>query len=115
MKSITDTEVDTLTHGQAVALDVIFSSCISYIRDMLSYDDIVRIIKTAKNLGLPVYNPSFTDSLLLLESLNDTIKHRNDAQNLPIPKEIGNSIFVNDLTYDEICKTILIYKKVINE
>ena len=115
MKSITDTEIDTLTHGQAVALDVIFSSCISYIRDMLSYDDIVRIIKTAKNLGLSVYHPSFTDSLLLLESLNDTIKHRNGAQNLPIPKEIGNSIFVNDLTYDEICKTILIYKKVINE
>jgi 3-dehydroquinate synthase len=115
MKSITDTEVDTLTHGQAVALDVIFSSCISYIRDMLSYDDIVRIIKTAKNLGLSVYHTSFTDSLLLLESLNDTIKHRNGAQNLPIPKEIGNSIFVNDLTYDEICKTILIYKKVINE
>ena len=115
MRSITDPKVNTLTHGQAVTLDIIFSSCISYIRGMLSYDDIVRIIKTTKNLGLPVYHSSFTDSLLLLESLNDTIKHRNGAQNLPIPREIGYSIFINDLTYDEICKTILIYKKVINE
>ena len=37
-----------------------------------------------------------------MEALNDTIKHRNGDQNLPIPREIGNSIFINDLNFNEI-------------
>jgi hypothetical protein len=30
------------------------------------------------------------------------MKHRNGDQNLPFPRHIGDPIFVNDLTYDEI-------------
>ena len=112
MRSIPDDSIPTLTHGQAVTLDVIFSSCISYTRNMMSYDDLIRIVKVAKNMGLPTFHPSFINSLLLLESLNDTIKHRNGDQNLPTPTKIGESIFINDLTLEEINKTIKIFKKI---
>lgn len=111
MRSITDNSVPTLLHGQAVTLGVIFCSCVSYIRNIMSYNDLERIVKTAKNMGLPTYHPSFTNSLLLLESLNDTIKHRNGNQNLPTPSKMGYSFFINDLTLDEINKTIKIFKK----
>ncbi len=111
MRSITDNSVPTLLHGQAVTLGVIFCSCVSHIRNIMSYNDLKRIVKTAKNMGLPTYHPSFTNSLLLLESLNDTIKHRNGNQNLPTPSKIGYSFFINDLTLDEINKTIKIFKK----
>ena len=91
-----------LTHGQAVTIDIIFSCIISYNRKLLSYNDLSRIISTAKNMNLPVYHESFSDPLLLLESLQDTVKHRNGDQNLPTPIGIGKTIFINDLTYDEI-------------
>ena len=115
MRSLHDKSVKTLEHGQAVMLDVIFSSCISNIRNMLSIEEIKRIIKVAKDVNLDVFHPSFTDTNLLLESLNDTVKHRNGDQNLPIPIEMGKSIFVNDLTLEEIGQTVELYKRLTNE
>ncbi|MDA9048912.1 sedoheptulose 7-phosphate cyclase, partial [Gammaproteobacteria bacterium] len=102
MRSLVDDDVIALTHGQAVTLDVIFSSVISHLRELLSKDELEEIIITAKNCGLPTYHPYFSNALLLLEALNDTVKHRNGDQNLPIPTSIGNSIFINDLSFDEI-------------
>ena len=104
MRSLVDDKVDMLTHGHAVALDVIFSSIISLVRGMFSEADVERIIVTAKRLNLPIYHPYFSDPNILLEALNDTVKHRNGDQNLPIPKSIGNSIFINDLIFSEITK-----------
>jgi 3-dehydroquinate synthase len=102
MRSLVDNNVETLTHGQAVTLDVLFSSVISHLRGLLSKDDLVDIFITTKNLGLPTYHPYFGDAHLLLEALNDTVKHRNGDQNLPIPKSIGDSVFINDLSYKEV-------------
>lgn len=100
-----------LAHGQAVTLDVIFSSVISHVRGMLSVKDVNRIITVAKYMGLDVFNESFADPSLILESLSDTVKHRNGNQNLPIPVKIGESIFLNNLTYDEICVAVEKYKE----
>lgn len=102
MRSLVDDNVNTLAHGQAVTLDVIFSCVISYNRGMLSKEDISDIIKTTKSLGLPITHPYFEDANILIEALNDTIKHRNGDQNLPIPRTIGNSFFINNLTFSEI-------------
>jgi 3-dehydroquinate synthetase len=115
MKSLVDESVPTLTHGQAVTLDVIFSSIISYYRGMLDINDVMRIINTSKLIGLPTYHESFTNPHLLLESLNDTIKHRNGSQNLPIPTKIGEHIFINDFTFEEIKECVKIFKKLNNE
>jgi 3-dehydroquinate synthase len=104
-----------LTHGQAVTLDIIFSCIISYHRNMLSYDDVLTIIHVAKDMGLPTYHESFTNPALLLEALQDTMKHRNGDQNLPMPKAIGKSMFINNLTYDEIRSAASLFKKLHEE
>lgn len=102
MRSLSDENVASLTHGQAVTLDVIFSSVISLNRGMLSQEDVKTIMHIAKDMGLPIFHPYFGQPSLLLEALKDTTKHRNGNQNLPIPQTIGKSIFINDLTFDEI-------------
>jgi 3-dehydroquinate synthase len=104
MRSWIDKDTIPLLHGQAVMLDVIFSSIISYERGLLPWTDLERIINVTRTVGLPVYHTSFTNDLLLIESLQDTIKHRNGSQNLPIPLAIGRSVFVNDVTGEEIQK-----------
>jgi 3-dehydroquinate synthase len=77
----------------------------------MTFDDVLRVIATTKNMSLPTYHTFFTNPHLLLEALQDTTKHRNGNQNLPIPTTIGYSIFVNDLTYDEICKAVNIFEQ----
>jgi 3-dehydroquinate synthase len=99
-----------LKHGQAVALDVIFSSIISYNRNHLSYESLIRIINTAKNIGLPIKHDYFFNLAFLIESLNDAMKHRNGSQNIPIPLEIGEGDFLNDLTELEIINAIKFLK-----
>ena len=93
-----------LTHGHAVVLDILFSCRIAVKRGLMSEKDYGRVIATASSMNMPINHPMFEDVSLLLESLNDTQKHRGGKQNLPIPKGIGEYTFINDLTFEEICE-----------
>ncbi len=111
MRSIHDQGHVALTHGQAVTLDVLFSCVISNLRGLMTQADLFRVVKTAKAMSLPTHHMLFGEPLVLLEALNDTMKHRNGAQNLPVPRGIGDPIFVNDLTFDEIKNAADVFKK----
>ncbi|MEO8702142.1 MAG: sedoheptulose 7-phosphate cyclase [Kofleriaceae bacterium] len=106
MRSINEKGQVPLTHGQAVALDVLFSCVLSSRRGQLPYADTVRVAKVAHTMLLPTNHALFNNALIILESLKDTMKHRNGDQNLPMPVRIGEPSFVNDLTYDEIKSAI---------
>lgn len=91
-----------LLHGEAVVLDVLFSCILAHGRGMLARDEVERVFATAQALGLPTFHPAFGDASTLAEALTDTMRHRNGAQNLPLPIAIGHAEFVNDLTGEEI-------------
>lgn len=93
-----------LLHGEAVALDCLFSSCLSFNRGLLDEVELSRIFRVARDLGLPTIHESFLDSKQLMRSLMDTIKHRNGSQNLPVPVGIGSHQFLNDIQEDEVIK-----------
>jgi 3-dehydroquinate synthase len=113
MRSLEDNDVPSLTHGNAVVLDVIFSSIISANRRLFTFEDVNRIIQVAKDMRLSIDHQYFKSPALLYESLQDTQKHRNGNQNLPLPTEIGNYTFVQDVTYTEIRDVVKIYKELI--
>jgi 2-epi-5-epi-valiolone synthase len=115
MRSIQQNEYPSLTHGQAVTIDVIFSSVIAMSRNLLSEHDTMRVIRTAKSMALPTIHPLFEDPLSILEALQDTMKHRNGDQNLPVPSSIGECVFINDLSYDEIKQSVLIFQNINDE
>lgn len=93
-----------LLHGEAVALDCLFSSCLSFNRGLLDEDELTRIFRVTRDLGLPTTHRSFLDSQQLMASLMDTVKHRNGDQNLPVPVGIGSHQFLNDIEEDEVMK-----------
>jgi 3-dehydroquinate synthetase len=93
-----------LLHGEAVALDCLFSSCISFNRGLIDDVELRRIFKVTRNLGLPTLHEDFLNSQQLMRSLTDTMKHRNGSQNLPVPAGIGSHQFLNDVHEDEIRK-----------
>jgi len=114
MNSLQNNNIVPLTHGQAVVLDVLYSSIISHLRGILSKIELDDIFNTIKLFQLPTIHNSFIDYTNILESLNDTMKHRNGNQYLPIPTEIGKYDFINDLTIDEIknaCKYLVTLNK----
>lgn len=91
-----------LTHGEAVALDMLLSCELSHGRGLLPEDDLARIHRTAGLLGLPTYHEMFGDPGVLWESLADTVMHRNGDQNLPMISRIGSCTFFNDVTFEEV-------------
>jgi len=93
-----------LLHGEAVALDCLFSSCLSFNRGLLDKVELSRIFRVTRDLGLPTTHRNFLDSQQLMSSLMDTVKHRNGSQNLPVPVGIGSHQFLNDIEEDEVMK-----------
>ena len=103
-----------LLHGEAVALDCLFSCCISVSRGLMTNSELKRVFTTIKNLNLPTFHKDFTNADIIKDSLADTVKHRNGDQNLPLPSGIGFFTFINDLTENDINNAIKIYSKLSN-
>lgn len=93
-----------LTHGEAVALDMLLSCLICHGRGALSGEELERIFRTARALELPTWHPMFGDAEVLWEALADTVIHRNGAQNLPMIPCIGSFTFFNDVTFEEVAR-----------
>lgn len=103
--------IDELLHGEAVVLDCLFSSCLSTVLNYLDQKDLERSYNLAKNLGLKILHNDFTNKSLLIESLEQTKAHRNGDLNLPIPNKIGDYIFVNELSDEQLSDTINLFIK----
>lgn len=91
-----------LYHGEAVVLDCLYSSCIAEVRGFITMDQLRRIFKCAKNLKLPTWHEDFSKVRLLESALEDTKKHRNGNQYLPVPMGIGQYTMLNNVTMDEL-------------
>jgi 3-dehydroquinate synthase len=86
-----------LLHGEAVALDCLYSSCIAYSRGYLVKEQLDRIFNLAKRLKLKTFHEDFMKMELLKTSLSDATKHRNGNQYAPLPLGIGKYTIVNNL------------------
>jgi 3-dehydroquinate synthase len=103
--------IPELLHGEAVALDCLYSSCIAFIRGYIDTVQLKRIFGVAKRLKLKTFHKDFTNMKYLLESLRDATKHRNGNQYAPLPVAIGNYKIVNDITEDEMKLAIDVFEE----
>jgi 3-dehydroquinate synthase len=94
--------IPELLHGEAVALDCLYSSCIDCLRGYIGQSVLNRIFNLAKRLKLKTYHEDFTKIELLQQSLADATKHRNGNQFAPLPIYVGNYKIVNDITESEM-------------
>lgn len=106
MQSLTDKKVPALSHGEAVALDVLLSCKLAVGRKSLSEKDYKRVKGLIEKSGLPVSHPYFKDPYLLWDSLLDASRHRDGNQNVPVPESIGKGFFLQDITLDEIKEAV---------
>ncbi len=102
--------VDNMLHGEAVAIDVAFSTVLANVHSLLSLEEQNRILILIKKLQLPHCHKSLIPNLLW-ECLIERTHHRDGLQRVPLPDSIGNCVFVNDITYDEILQTCTIMER----
>lgn len=92
-----------LLHGEAVCLDMAFTTAIGVCRGLVSKEDAARVFAAMTEMELPITNPIMTAELLS-DALADTTRHRNGKQRLPLPVGIGAASFVNDIGAGDITR-----------
>ncbi|MFH1799581.1 MAG: inositol monophosphatase family protein [Candidatus Omnitrophota bacterium] len=90
-----------LTHGEAVAIDILMSAFIAHARGMLSDKDFRRILSLHIKLKLPFYHPALNPDRAW-EGLEDAKAHKGGRLMMVVPIGIGRTAFVDSLRRDEL-------------
>ncbi len=90
-----------LLHGEAVCVDMALTTVLACRRGLLSDAERDRILTVMSALELPSWHPML-DPEVLAHALEDTVRHRDGQQRLPLPVGIGDVTFVNDVTMREL-------------
>ena len=90
-----------LLHGEAVLLDMVVSMFIARHRRLVSDAEVTRILRLFDTLGITP-RTGHLSAERMWQSLRERTEHRNGLQRVPLPVSVGQCVFVNDITKDEI-------------
>ncbi|WP_249227893.1 sedoheptulose 7-phosphate cyclase [Kutzneria sp. CA-103260] len=98
-----------MLHGEAVCVDMALTTVMAYRRGLLTRVERDRVLAVMSALELPVWHPVIKHDLLV-HALEDTVRHRDGQQRLPLPVGIGDVTFVNDVTEAEIEAVVAMHR-----
>lgn len=90
-----------LYHGEAVLLDILLSILIANARSLLHIEEVGRVFRLVEMLGISL-DGQVLDVETVWDSLVERTYHRNGLQRVPMPAGLGNCIFLNDISRDEV-------------
>ena len=95
-----------LLHGEAVAIDMALSTCISLMRGLISQRDHDRTLQLLIAYRLPIWHGKMTPESMQY-GLESTTRGRDGLQRLPLATgELGNATFINDLSHEEVTQAL---------
>jgi 3-dehydroquinate synthase len=94
-----------LLHGEAVCVDMAVTTVLAARRGLMTDAEMHLVLDVMRALRLPAWADCL-DPELLARALEDTRRHRDGQQRLPLPVGIGSATFVNDVTPDEIAAAL---------
>lgn len=98
-------------HGQAISIDMAYSTTLAEQRGYISISDRDRIFWLMSRVGLALDSPHLTTELL--HRATDAIVQTRDGKlRAAVPNPVGSCCFVNDLTPDELDRTLAIHREV---
>lgn len=101
-------------HGHAINIDMALSTTLAEQRGHLSVADRDRVLGVMSDLGLALDSPHLTPDLLCAATTS-ILKTRDGLLRAAIPAPIGQCIFLNDVTTDELADTLTLHKKICSE
>jgi 3-dehydroquinate synthase len=92
-----------LLHGEAVCIDMALTTTLALHRGLVSTAQATAVWRVMGDLGLPRWHPVCTTELLV-RALEDTVRHRDGRQLLPLPAGVGAARFADDVTPQELAR-----------
>ncbi len=98
-------------HGHAIAIDMAYSTTIAEQRGYISVSDRDRIFWLMSRVGLTLDSPHLTPELLHAAT-KSIVQTRDGKLRAAVPHPVGNCVFVNDLTPEELDRALAIHREV---
>ena len=98
-------------HGHAINIDMALSTTLAEQRGYISVSERDRIFWLMSRLGLALDSPHLTPELLRTAS-EAIVQTRDGLLRAAVPQPIGTCYFVNDLSADELDRTLDIHRQV---
>merc|ERR1712176_1326058 len=89
-----------LTHGESVAVDMAYSTVLSFVRGHISVEERNRILCMLRQCQVPLYSP-LVDRDFIDHAISERVK-QSMGQKLPLPVGIGKGRIFNDVTTEEL-------------
>ena len=105
------TPLDPFFHGHAINIDMALSTTLAEQRGLLSVDERDRVHGVMSELGLALDSEHLTPELLEVAT-NAILKTRDGTLRAAVPAPIGQCLFLNDVTVDELAETLVLHRKV---
>ena len=101
-----------LRHGHAINIDMAYSVTIAWRRNLISTGERDRILRLMSRVGLALDHPMFTIDLVW-KATKSIMLTRDGLQRAAMPNPIGECVFVNDLSYEELKEALEEHKTLI--
>ena len=111
MQSISLPNMAPIPHGLAVGADCVITSIIGFNRGLLGVDALERIILLGQSIDFLPSHAIYHQHDIMWASLIDMTVHRGGNQNLPVPTNIGEYAFLQDLEFDEMKIAVNIFRE----
>jgi 3-dehydroquinate synthase len=92
-------------HGEAVAIGIALDSTYSFLMDMISQNDLARIIHLIHSLGFKIYVPELSGEALL-KGLEEFREHLGGELTVTLLEKMGKGVEVHEMDNQLILKSI---------
>jgi 3-dehydroquinate synthase len=97
-------------HGHAINLDMALSTTLAEQRGHISASERDRVLGLMSDIGLALDSEHLTPELLT-SATTAILKTRDGLLRAAVPAPIGQCIFLNDVTTDELADTLMLHRK----
>ena len=91
-----------ISHGEAVALDILLSTSIAVNYGICSSDLFDRLVRLISWLGLLLWHDDLPTAAQLEDALSSAQRHRGGSLNLVVPQCAGLSTFLQQVSLDQL-------------
>ncbi|RPB04066.1 2-epi-5-epi-valiolone synthase [Choiromyces venosus 120613-1] len=99
-----------LRHGHAISVDMAYSATLALLKGLITPEDHARILALFSRAGLTVDDPLF-DEELLAAGTQAILKTRDGKLRAAIPAPLGECLFLNNVTREEMEVALMMHKE----
>jgi len=102
-----------LTHGESVAVDMAYSTVLSFVRGHINASERDRILNMLKQCQVPRYSP-LVDRDFIDHAISERTK-QSMGQKLPLPVGIGKGMLFNEIPMEEFYEALSLWTELVGE